>query len=129
MLSFLFCMKLCYFSVSYINTILQEIYIQLSLDLEFNVMLKKIFGAPRPNKTMLKKFLRSAQTKQYVRQFRAVTKSISIKYRGEFFLTINQCILFLTMQAFLQFVLGGPRRFSDTTLSPLFVQSIKGHKT
>ena len=46
-----------------------------------------------------------------------------------FFLTINQCILFLTMQAFLQFVLGGPRRFSDTTLSPLFVQSIKGHKT
>ncbi len=110
MLSFLFCMKLCYFSVSYINTILQEIYIQLSLDLEFNIMLKKIFAAPRPNKTMLKKFLRSAQTKQY-------------------FLTINQCILFLTMQAFLQFVLGGPRRFSDTTLSPLFVQSIKGHKT
>ena len=54
MLSFLFCMKLCYFSVSYINTILQEIYIQLSLDLEFNIMLKKIFGAPRPNKTMLK---------------------------------------------------------------------------
>ena len=46
-----------------------------------------------------------------------------------FFWTINQCILFLTMQAFLQFVLGGPRRFSDTTLSPLFVQSIKGHKT
>ncbi len=77
---------------------------------------------------MLKKFSASRK-QQYVRQFRALTKSISIKYRGEFFLTINQCILFLTMQAFLQFVLGGPRRFSDTTLSPLFVQSIKGHKT
>ncbi len=100
-------MKLCYFSVSYINTILQEIYIQLSLDLELNIMLKKIFGAQRPNQTMLTKFLRSAQTKQYVRQFRAVTKSISIKYRAEFFLTINQCILLLTMQAFLHFFGGG----------------------
>ena len=34
---------------------MQEIYIQLSLDLEFNIMLKKIFAAPRPNKTILKK--------------------------------------------------------------------------
>ena len=35
-------MNLISFTVSYIYTILQEIYIQLSLDLKFNVMLNKL---------------------------------------------------------------------------------------
>ena len=66
-------MNLISFTVSYIYTILQEIYIQLSLDLKFNVMLnklKKISALRAQLKQCSTKKSRSAPTKYNVKQFR-----------------------------------------------------------